>query len=203
MGNILAASLVGLLAITPAFAHDTGAPHEGASPVVQPWPFKVESKGPVKATEVLKEKVPVSGQGFWKFVAVTNAVPVPAEITDVKQAHGTVVVDAERDTLYWGLKRYGWVAFSNQLRDSWVVKGDEAFTHNNLHGADILPRKGQRPLIAAADNEGDKVYLTDPTFQNPQILKRIPRALLMYGREIDRAVYAVWRGWKFSARRVW
>ena len=169
-GKILIASLVSFYIVSSAFAHDTGAPHDAVSPPVQPWPFKVESKGPVKAPEALKEKVPVSGQGFWKFVAVTNAVP--GEITDVKQAHGTVVFDAEHDTVYWGLKKYGWVAFSNQLRDSWVVKGDEAFTHNNLHGADILPRKGQRPLIAAADNEGDKVYLTDTTFQNPQILTR-------------------------------
>lgn len=162
-----------LLVAASGLAHDTGAPHEEISPVVKPWPFKAESKGPVKAPELLTEKVAVSGQGFWKFAAVSSAVPVPSEIgAEVVRAHGTVVFDAERDTVYWGLKKFGWVAFSNQLRDSWVVKGDEVFTHNNLHGADILPRKGQRPLIAAADNEGYKVYLTDTTFQNPQILTR-------------------------------
>ena len=173
MGKIYVAAVVSLLSVASTFAHDTGSPHDTGSVPVKPWPFKPETKGPVKAPEPVKEKIPVSGQGFWKFMAATNAVPLPAEIgTQVTQAHGTVIVDAEHDTLYWGLKKFGWVAFSNQLRDSWVVKGDEAFTHNNLHGADILPRKGQRPLIAAADNEGDKVYLTDTTFQNPQILKR-------------------------------
>jgi hypothetical protein len=127
----------------------------------------------VKAPERLKEKAAVSGQGFWKFIAVTNAVPVPAEaLQHLTRAHGTVVFDAERDTVYFATKRVGWIAFSNQLRDSWIVAGDAAFASNNVHGADLLPRKGQPALIAAADNEGYKVYLTDTTFQNPQVLGR-------------------------------
>ena len=173
MKSFFAASFALTLAVSSGLAHDTGSPHDAASPPVQPWPFKPETKGPVKASELLKEKIPVSGQGFWKFVAVTNAVPVPPEaLTTLIRAHGTVVFDAASDTVYWGMKKIGWVGFSNQLRDSWVVKGDDAFTHNNLHGADILPRKGRPPLIAAADNEGYKVYLTDTTFLNPKILNR-------------------------------
>ena len=173
MKKFLVASLAGFLAVTSGLAHDTGAPHGDTSPTAQPWPFKSESKGPVKAPAPLKGKVPVSGQGFWKFIAVTNAVPVPpAALTNLIRAHGTVIFDAEHDTVYWGMKKVGWVGFSNQLRDSWIVKGDDAFAHNNLHGADILPRKGQRPLIAAADDEGCKVYLTDTTFLNSKILTR-------------------------------
>lgn len=175
MNRILITSVAAILIVAPGLAHDTTTPHKDVPPSVQPWPFKPESKGPIKAPAPLNEKTPVSGQGFWKFIAVTNAMPVPPEIgTNMVRAHGTVVFDVERDTVYWGLKKFGWVAFSNQLRDSWIVKGDEAFARNNLHGADILPRKGQRPLIAAADNEGYKVYLTDTTFQNPQILTRPP-----------------------------
>lgn len=170
---ILAAGAASVLSIASVLAHDTGVPHKDAEPSSQPWPHKPETKGPVKAPDLLREQVPVSGQGFWKFVAVTNVVPVPAEaLSNLIKAHGTLVFDAENDTVYWGLKSVGWVGFSNQLRDSWVVKGDDAFAQNNLHGADILPRKGQRPLIAAADNEGSKVYLTDTTFLNPQILGR-------------------------------
>ena len=164
--------LASLLAVAPALAHDIGS-SVGHAPAVQPWPFHPESKGPIKVPVPPQGKVPVSGQGFWKFTAVTNAVPVPPEaLPNLVRAHGTVIFDAERDTVYWGMKKVGWVGFSNQLRDSWVVKGDDAFARNNLHGADILPRKGQPPLIAAADNEGYKVYLTDTTFQNPQILTR-------------------------------
>jgi hypothetical protein len=159
------------LSATPGFSHDTGEPHDDAVVGTNQLPFVVETKGPIKAPPPLTEPARVSGQGFWKFVAVTNLVPVPeAALPFVKAAHGTLIVDAERDVVYWGLKKVGWVGFSNQLRDSWIVPGDPAFTHNNLHGADILPRKGQLPLVAAADNEGYKVYLTDTTFLHPQTL---------------------------------
>jgi hypothetical protein len=164
----LALSLCGVACL----AHDTGTVAVlDATPAVQSLKTEVEKKGPVRAPALLKEKIPVSGQGFWKFIAVTNLMPLPAEVVGkVTPAHGTVFVDAERDIVYWGLKKVGWVGFSNQLRDSWVVKGDEQFAHNNLHGADILPRKGKLPLVAAADNEGFKVYLSDTTFLNPKTL---------------------------------
>ena len=174
MKTILTSLLAIGIAASTGLAHDVSESHShDATPVVKPWPFKPESRGPVKAPATLKEKVPVSGQGFWKFIAVTNAVPVPpGALANLVRAHGTVVFDADHDTVYWGMKAVGWVGFSNQLRDSWIVQGDDAFARNNLHGADILPRKGRSPLIAAADNEGYKVYLTDTTFLNPKILTR-------------------------------
>ena len=155
-----------------AFAHDTTEPHApSAAPAARPLPIVVEARGPVKAPAPLKEKPPVSGQGFWKFVAVPNALPVPAEaLPQLKGAHGTLIVDAERDLVFWGLKNVGWVGYSNQLRDAWIVRGDEAFTHHNLHGADLLPRKGKLPLVVTADNEGAKVYLSDTTFLHAQTL---------------------------------
>lgn len=168
--SILAAGLA--LGATTTFAHDTAAPHaHEAASAARPMPIVVEQRGPVKAPAPLTEKLPVSGQGFWKFVAVTNAVPVPSgALPELKGAHGTLIVDAERDIVYWGLRHVGWVGFSNQLRDAWIVRGDAAFASHNLHGADILPRQGQLPLVVAADNEGAKVYLSDTTFLNPQTL---------------------------------
>jgi hypothetical protein len=176
MKKFLLLLLAPVLGVFCAAAHDTSDSHaHDAAPVVRQWPFKPETKGPVKAPAPLNEKVPVSGQGFWKFIAATNAVPVPPEAQPgLHRAHGTVVFDAEHDTVYFATKRVGWIAFSNQLRDSWVVPGDVAFKSNNVHGADLLPRKGKPALIAAADNEGYFVYLTDTTFQNPQILRRPP-----------------------------
>jgi len=162
----------GLIVATGVLAHDTTAPHAAeAGSAARPMPIVVEQRGPVKAPAPLTGAPPVSGQGYWKFIAVTNAVPVPpGALPELKGAHGTLIVDAERDIVYWGLRHVGWVGFSNQLRDAWIVRGDEAFTRNNLHGADILPRRGQLPLVVAADNEGAKVYLSDTTFVNPQTL---------------------------------
>jgi hypothetical protein len=175
--SLLLAFALALSGLT-AFAHQVEDAHQhAAEPAARPWPFQPERKGPVRAPAPLTEKVPVSGQGFWKFIAATNAVPLPEGVgTNIIRAHGTVVFDAERDTVYFATKRVGWIAFSNQLRDSWIVAGDARFKSNNVHGADLLPRKGKPALIAAADNEGYFVYLTDTTFQNPQILRRPPAA---------------------------
>jgi hypothetical protein len=174
MKKLLSLIIVPVLGVLYAAAHDTTGPHKNApEPAAKPWPFKAESKGPVKAPEPLKGKVPVSGQGFWKFMAATDVVPLPDGVgTNITRAHGTVIFDADHDTVYFATKRVGWIAFSNQLRDSWIVQGDVRFKSNNVHGADIFPRKGKPALIAAADNEGYFVYLTDTTFQNPQILRR-------------------------------
>jgi hypothetical protein len=173
MKNLIPLALA-LALVSAAFGHDASEGHSHpAEPAVKAWPIKPESKGPIKAPAPLTAQVPVSGQGFWKFIAATNAVPVPPEAQSVlHRAHGTVVFDADLDTVYFATKRVGWIAFSNQLRDSWVVQGDVRFKSNNVHGADLLPRKGKPALIAAADNEGYLVYLTDTTFQNPQILHR-------------------------------
>jgi hypothetical protein len=137
---------------------------------VYPLPIGVETKGPFKAPPALnsREGLRVSGQGFWKFVAVTDGVlPIPEEARPlVKGAHATIVIDAPHDTVYWGLAKIGWLAFSNHLSQSWVVKGDPASASGNLHGADLLYRPGQLPLVAVADNEQGAVYLSDTTFQH-------------------------------------
>lgn len=138
-------------------------------------PFAIETKGPVRAPAPTKSSpdLKVSGQGFWKFVAARDLVPVPAAVPSVKQAHGTIIVDKRTDTVYWGLQSVGWIGFSNKLRDSWIVPGNPAFTNGNLHGADILPQSGKRPArIAAADNMSGKVYLTDTAFQKVETLAK-------------------------------
>jgi len=138
-----------------------------------PLPFAVETKGPVRAPKATTNTagLQVSGQGFWKFIAARDRVPVPAAVPSVVQAHGTIIVDKATDTVYWGLEGVGWIGFSNKLQSSWIVAGNPAFTNGNLHGADILPR-GKKTLIAAADNKSGKVYLTDTMFQNVELLSK-------------------------------
>ncbi len=135
-------------------------------------PIEPETKNPNKPAPRLTDKsVKTTGQGFWKFVADTSLMPIPDEIKgQTKPAHGTVMVDAERDIVYWGLKGVGWVGFSNGLTKSWVVKGDPAFARGNIHGAELFQRKGKLPLVVAADNEEGEVYLSDTTFQHAEKL---------------------------------
>jgi hypothetical protein len=160
-----------LVAAIRVAAHETSDMHQHAVPTARPLKVQVEKRGPIRAPARTQVNGPVSGQGFWKFVAVTNAVPIPEEaLTNVVRAHSTLIVDAERDIVYWALKRTGWIGFSNKLQSSWVVDADTNFHRFNIHGADILPRKGQLPLVGAADNEAYKVYLMDTTFQNPKTL---------------------------------
>ena len=137
-------------------------------------PTVIETKGPVRAPAAIKAApdLKVSGQGFWKFVAARDRVPVPTNVPSVKQAHGTIIVDKASDTVYWGLQGVGWIGFSNKLRDSWIVAGNPAFTNGNLHGADILPQGKKSPRIAAADNISGKIYLTDANFQSVETLER-------------------------------
>jgi len=167
----LAAILSGLSG--SVHAHDTADGHVHNFIPTNTLPIRIELKGPVAAPAPvnLAAGTKVSGQGFWKFVAAPDLMPLPPEVVgNVVQAHGTLIVDAERDIVYWGLKKFGWIGFSNRLSASWVVKGDAQFARNNIHGADILPRRGKLPLVAAADNEGFKIYLSDTTFQNPKTL---------------------------------
>lgn len=139
-----------------------------------PLPFSVELKGPVRAPQAMTNAagLQVSGQGFWKFIAARDRVPVPTAVPSVVQAHGTIIEDKATDTVYWGLQGVGWIGFSNRLRSSWIVAGNPAFTNGNLHGADLLPRSRKAPLIAAADNVSGKVYFTDTGFQNVETLER-------------------------------
>lgn len=165
--------LLALGAGSAALAHDVTYKHvHGGTNAATPLKFVTEKKGPIKAPAELKEKVAVSGQGFWKFAAAKNLVPVPEETKPfLKGAHGTIVVDSDRDIVYWGLQNVGFVAFSNKLSQSWVVKGDKALSTGNLHGADILPRRGKAPLIVAADDVENEVYLSDTTFASVQKLE--------------------------------
>jgi len=160
-----------LLTFRIASAHYTPG-NEYAVTNSTPLPIIVETKGPVRAPVVIKATpdLKVSGQGFWKFVAARDRVPVPAAVPSVKQAHGTIIVDQSTDVVYWGLQGVGWIGFSNKLRDSWIVAGHTAFTNGNLHGADIFPQGKKSPRIAAADNVSGKIYLTDATFQNVETL---------------------------------
>lgn len=169
--------LVASLTLPHALAHDTGAPHsdpgDEATQAI-PLAFITEAKGPVAApkAQTLPAGTKTTGQGFWTFVAARDKVPVPAEaLPKIKGAHGTLVVDAPRDTVYWGLQDVGWIAFSQKLTQSAVVPQDPIFKAGNLHGADILPRRGKAPLIVAADNNNAEVYLSDTSFQQPQVLK--------------------------------
>ena len=156
-------------------AHDVSGGHSETS-TATPLPFGVEKSGPVRTPAAVKLSpgTAVSGTGFWRFVAAKDLTPVPPEaLPKIKGAHGTIIVDKERDLAYWGLENVGWVAFSEHLTKSWVVKGDPAFSRGNLHGADILPRAGKLPLVVAADNVEGEVYLTDTSFQHTETL-RIP-----------------------------
>lgn len=150
-------------------AHEAKYSHlHGSTNAAAPLKVAVETAGPAKP---LPAHGPVSGQGFWKFAAAKELMPTPEETKPfLKGAHGTIVVDAERDLVYWGLERVGWVAFSDKLTKSWVVKGDPMFAKGNLHGADLLPRAGQLPLVVSADNNEGEVYLSDTSFLNARKL---------------------------------
>ncbi|MDX1952234.1 MAG: hypothetical protein SFY81_08610 [Verrucomicrobiota bacterium] len=162
-------ALVVLLHI-PAKAHEGDHSHAD-HPATVSLPLVPENKGPVKIKPDSQQHSLISGQGYWKFVPVKGAVPVPDNARDkVKGAHGTVVYDADRDIVYWGLQSVGWIGFSNKLQASWIIKGDEVFSRGNLHGADLLPRKGKLPLIAVADDSEGEVYLSDTTFAKAQVL---------------------------------
>ena len=156
------------------FAHEAVAPELVVTNSL-PLPFLVETRGPVgrpKST-MLAPGHHASGQGFWKFVSARELVPVPAAAqTKVTGAHGTIIVDKVADIAYWGLQGVGWIGFSNRLSAAWIVAGNPVFAAGNIHGADLLPRDKQPPLIAAADNVSGKIHVTDTTFQNVETLTR-------------------------------
>lgn len=170
--KLLASALV--MRALSSFAHEIGVPHSDEAATAIPLEFVTESKGPVAPPKA--QKLPpgtqVTGQGFWRFVAARDKVPVPAEaLPKLKGAHGTLFVDPTTDTVYWGLQEVGWIGFTHKLSQSAIVAQDSVFKSGNLHGADILLRHGQPPLVAAADNVKGQVYLSDTSFQHPQILK--------------------------------
>lgn len=171
--RIAAGALLLALGLVAATAHDLPGGGAGDALTAHPLPFAVEAKGPVRAPRrvTLAPGTAISGQGFWKFIAARDLVPVPsAAMPNLKGAHGTIIVDGPRDLVYWGLQGVGWIGFSNQLSQSWIIKGDPVFTHGNLHGADILQRRGALPLVVVADNNDGQVYLSDTTFQHAETL---------------------------------
>jgi len=166
--------LIAMFAWSPAARAHYVPGNEYAVSNATPLPFVTETKGPVRAPAAIKAApdLKVSGQGFWKFIAARDRVPVPAAVPSVVQAHGTIIVDKAADIVYWGLQGVGWIGFSNRLQNSWIVAGNPAFTNGNLHGADIFARGRQAPLIAAADNLTGRIYLTDTGFQQVETLER-------------------------------
>lgn len=147
--------------------HHSDAPKQS----VVSLPIAVEKKGPVKVRTKVESSAKVSGSGYWRFVAAPDLVPVPAQAQQhVKGAHGTVLVDPASGTLYWGLQKVGWIAYTEKLTKGEIIEGDPAFARGNLHGADLLSRRGQRPLIVAADDAEGEVYVTDTSFQRAETL---------------------------------
>ncbi len=148
--------------LTNLKAHDVGhAHHDHDAPAAEPLRFQAEGQAPKGLTQ------PATGEGRWTFVAVKEVLPVPETAQPkVPGAHGTLVVDTQRDNVYWGLENVGWVAFADQLKRSWIVDGDPALSEGNLHGADLLVRDGKLPLVIVADNVQGEVYLSDTDFKD-------------------------------------
>src|ERR1017187_6536099 len=165
-------ALAVMLPLLDAAAHEGHGTNSGT--LLLPVRIVTEQKPPVKPKITVSKSsgVRISGQGAWTFMAVTNVLPIPAEAQwAVKGAHGTLIADTDRDTVYWGLQGVGWIAFSNNLTESWVVKGDPRLAEGNLHGAELIKRpKGQLPLVAAADNVKHRVFVSDTPFTNVGIL---------------------------------
>jgi hypothetical protein len=157
-------------------AHEAGQAHEHETfPAVRLLPTLIENRGPMKLKPSAATGA-LTGQGYWRFEAMKGLMPLPEEIRPrVPGAHGTLVVDDERDLVYWGLEQVGWVAFSDRLTQSRVVAGDPVFGRGNLHGADLLKRRGKAPLVAVADNLEGEVYLSDTTFARAQVIGLPPQ----------------------------
>lgn len=133
----------------------------------KPLPLVPEDSLTFEVATVSTSGQPVSGQGAWRFrPAGRGVLPIPDKAAgSLKPAHGTLIVEAPKDTVYWGLQGVGWIGFRKHLTESWIVEGDPAFSQGNLHGADLLPREGKSPLVAVADNMSGDVYLSDTTFK--------------------------------------
>jgi hypothetical protein len=163
--------LSALSSVSLSYAHDDAYAHfHAGTNAAAMMKIEPEVKAPFKVSKTPAASH-TSGEGFWTFVAANDLVPVPSEASpNLKGAHGTIIVDSERDIVYWGLQDVGWIGFSNKLAKSWIIKGDAAFSHGNLHGADLLTRRGKLPLVAVADNVDGEVYVSDTTFQHADVL---------------------------------
>lgn len=155
-----------------SLAHEADYDHRHVDETdVRPLPQVAEETGPVHASPVGADGRPLSGQGFWTFAAASDVLPIPEEAAaHVPGAHGTLVVDHQKDVVYWGLGKVGWIAFEERLAEGRIVEGDPVFANGNLHGADLYAREGAHSLIAVTDNVSGEVYLTDTTFAEARIL---------------------------------
>src|ERR1700716_1253053 len=93
--KIIAVATVVLNTARLCLAHDALVV-SGSADTNQVTPMKIEAetKGSVKAPR-LEGAQAVSGQGYWKFAAATNLVPVPVDAQPkLKAAHGTIIVDS-------------------------------------------------------------------------------------------------------------
>ncbi|MBC8096667.1 MAG: hypothetical protein H7Y43_12730, partial [Akkermansiaceae bacterium] len=86
MKKFLLAWAMGLVA-SGALAHYVPG-NEYAITNASALPLIIETKGPVRAPAPIQTTpaLKVSGQGFWKFVAARECVPVPVAVPSVKQA---------------------------------------------------------------------------------------------------------------------
>jgi len=174
--TLLAVSLLLGCSTAHLLAHDSAAessPVEAGSVLkVIPLPIEPADTGPVASPPVAISGRPTTGRGYWTFQALTSGVlplPQPAKAAQ-RGAHGTLVIDQDRDIVYWGLEKVGWVCFGDRLTRSWIPAADPVFAQGNLHGADLHPRPGELPLIAVADNVDGEIYLSDTSFNQPEIL---------------------------------
>lgn len=167
---ILATAFVGVSHFS--FAHDAGHEHLHAEVTeVYAMPHQPEETGPVNTRRPQDGQTALSGQGFWTFAAVSGVLPIPEEAAKhVGGAHGTIIVDGEKDLVYWGLANVGWIAYSNHLSKGAIIAGDPVFARGNLHGAELYSRSGKAPLVAVADNVSGEVYLSDTSFEQAKVL---------------------------------
>ena len=172
MKKTLVLWIAATLPLFPALAHDGDETNQPT--ILLPVRTVTEAQAPVKPLITVSRSsgARISGQGAWTFLARTNVLPIPPEARwAIKGAHGTIIVDDGHDTVYWGLQGVGWIAFSNNLTESWVVRGDPKLAEGNLHGAELIQRPGgQLPLVAAADNVKHRVFVSDTSFTNVQVL---------------------------------
>src|SRR6185436_7812502 len=97
--------LVAMVSAVSILAHDPPGKEFAVTNSV-PLAIIAETNGPILTPKLtaLAPGQTVSGQGFWKFVAATNLMPLPAVTADqVKAAHGTIIVDPATQNVYWGL----------------------------------------------------------------------------------------------------
>lgn len=165
-------ALAAVIGSSLSFAHEGDYEHRHVDETeVKALSQVTEETGPVNSPPPMEEPRQVSGQGFWQFAAVPEALPIPQPaVAHVVGAHGTIVVDPEEDAVYWGLANIGWIVYRKGLSEGEIISGDPVFASGNLHGGDLYLRSDDAPLIAVADNVRGEVYLSDTSFEKAELL---------------------------------